>query len=198
MRVSRFEGRRLAGTVGAVAAGLGGQSLDAAVIYTPVDVDIPADIADYSVDLNGDAANEFDIQQFEGIIKVADTVAGNGVALDGDFTANLAAGTLIDSSLTYGAPTNDALTGTAGNFQVSDGPGFIGVQFLIGGNTHYGYVGYEGAGAEGSANGHVYALGYDDTPDTAIAAGAGIPEPTSLALLAAGAVGLSVYRRRSA
>jgi hypothetical protein len=94
----------------------------------------------------------------------------------------------------------------SGNFQVSDGPGFIGVQFQIGGNLHYGYVGFEGTGAENDDSGHIFALGYEDQPNTAIQAGAGIPpsaavnavpEPASLSMLTAGAAGLAWYRRRS-
>jgi len=262
-----------AGGVGAFAAGLGaGPASDAAVVFTPVDVDVPAGADPYKIDLNGDALNEFYIEHFTSVTKVAfDTMndpstANTALVFDpsDNRTANLAVGTLIGPASMFGpngaAPSGgDPLNGTidhdqmpgtpnvpAGHFQVSDGPGFIGVRFLIGGNTHYGYVGYEGIGAENTAAGHVYALGYEDVPGTAISAGDGIPfnlegdynedlsvdaadyvvwrkdngsdpgyntwrtnfgstlggsgggssvpEPSSLFLLAAGAVGLTLYR----
>jgi hypothetical protein len=280
-----------ASAFGAAAAGLAGMaSLEAAPVFTAADFDIPADGGDYRVDLNADGISEFDIQQFSTVTKVSDFTITNpptptsmaAVVMDpGDQrTANLAVGTLIGPGSMWGpagaTPTGgDPLNGTTdddsnpetpnvpvGHFQVSDGPGYIGVKFLIEGSTHYGYVGYEGTGNENDAAGRVYALGYESVADTAILAGAGapnedadfdadgdvdgedlliwqqglgatdqttnangdadgngtvdgadleswrtqfgegataagaIPEPTSLALLAAGASGLAVYRRR--
>ena len=241
--------------------------MDAAVQYTPADVNIGHDVAegevtDYQVHLNGDGMREFDIQVFDTITKVADidaTATATGVLRDdAGVTANLPAGSIIgpaqSGSFLNSGP--DRLSGINpdkpdGNFQVSDGPGYIGVEFLIDGNIHYGYVGYEGTGEEGSPNGHIYALGFEDVPNTAILAGAGVPvltadvdmdgdvdgddflaiqagqgseydqddvtafreqfgqggapagvtasatpEPGSLALLAAGAAGITLYRRR--
>ncbi len=203
MSHSQFNGRRWASVAGAVTAGFGGvQSTDAAAIVTSVDVDIPAGISEYHVDLNGDGTTEFDIQQFETLLKAADISGGTALALDGGSpsrVANLPVGSLIGPGLGFGSPGADQLTGIsdgspAGNFQVSDGAGYIGVQFQLAGDTHYGFVGYEGAGAENSANGRVFALGYETTPNVAIAA---VPEPTSLVMLAAGAAGLSLYRRRA-
>jgi hypothetical protein len=242
--------------------------LDAAVQYTPVDFDVSETApTEYHVDLNGDAIDEFDIQHFGTVVKVADfhedpdtMITTVGVIADpnDNQTANLPAGTLIGpaSDFSVGVPSGgDRLNGTlevegsadidddgdvdgndlllvqrglgdpydaddiaehqaqfgrtdtffpSGNFQVSDGPGFIGVQFQIGANTHYGYVGFEGTGAESNDSGHIFALGYEDQPNTAIQAGAGIPpggasavpEPASLTMLAAGAAGVARYRRR--
>jgi hypothetical protein len=252
--------KRLTGALGAAAAGLGGaQSLEAAVQHQDVDVDIPSEVGDYQVDIDGDFITDFDIQVFDTITKVADIPVTTGLALDpdGELVSNLAAGTEIGPSLTFGVPGHDRLSGTTddefdGNFQVSDGPGYIGVLFDISGQTHYGYVGYEGTGAEGSGSGKVFSLGYDDVPNTPILAGAGdttglsadvdgdddvdgndllliqqglgttydandiadwkaqfgqtappaevavsgVPEPSALALLAAGAAGIPLYRRR--
>ncbi|MBA3481404.1 MAG: hypothetical protein H0T51_06275 [Pirellulales bacterium] len=183
---------RTAGALGAAAAaGLGGaQSSHADVVAQALNLTVPPN---YAVDLDGDAIKEFDLIDLgdpggsEQIIKVHNFAAGVGFVLDsgGMFAANLAPGTLIDSSSTFsaGLPPDDALngfdsTGPVGKFQVEDPAGYIGVQFLIAGQTHYGYVGFEGvellAGNEGT-EGRVFALGYESTPNTAIAAGAGIP-----------------------
>ena len=203
MRDQKVAGHRLAGAAGALAAGLGGaQSLDAAVAYHAVNVNIPVDSMDYHVNLNGDAINELDIQINEMRIKATDY--GLGVttlrAADGA-PANVPAGTLIGpASGVYSSSGIDTLNGIeagspAGHFQVSDGAGFIGVQFPIGGEPHYGYVGYQGTGAQNSANGRIYSLAYETSARTAITAGS-VPEPASLSLLAAGAAGVTLLRRR--
>ena len=184
---------RLAGAVGAVAAGLGAApSTEAAIVFAPVNADIPPT---YAVDLDGDAAKEFEISEFASVTKIGGFAAGAGVVTDaGDGrTANLAPGTLIGPGSTFssgvpeivGGLAEDQLNGTdtgtpVGHFQPTDPAGFIGVKFLIGGAVHYGYVGYQGTGTTADATGHVYGIGYESTPDAAIEAGAGIPEPTSL------------------
>jgi hypothetical protein len=202
MNGQKLGSHRLAGAAGALAAGLGGaQSLDAAVAYHAVNVDIPADTMDYHVDINGDAVNEFDIQINEMRIKATEYGLGATTlrAADGA-PANVPAGTVIGAaSGVYSSTGLETLNGIeggnpAGHFQVSDGPGFIGVQFPIGANIHFGYVGYQGTGAQNSANGRVYSLAYETTPLTAITAGA-VPEPATLSLLAAGAAGVSLVRR---
>jgi hypothetical protein len=286
MKRSTSANRRLASAsaLGALATGfVGANSSDGAAVLQAVDVDIPAEVGEYTVDLDKDGLREFEIQTFSSVNKVADIAAGVGVALDDgspSHTANLAAGTLVGPGThVFGTPGADQLNGTveepansgifvpAGNFQVSDGPGFIGVEFLIDGNTHYGFVGYQGTGEENSANGKVFAVGYENAPNTPIltvtpalslqadfdadndvdgadfliwqrglgltgqtnndngdadgngvvdnldldvwtnefggsaatvAAVGAVPEPGSLPLLAAGAAGVALYRRRRA
>lgn len=262
MKNRQIAQQKLASAASVFAAGLGAaQSVEAAVQHQNVDVDIPAEISDYQVDIDGNGVREFDIQVFDTITKVADfeensAPTGAFVALDGEgVTANVPQGSPIGSNLLFGVPAHDQLSGTTsdpqGNFQVSDGPGYIGVEFLIEGQTHYGYVGYQGTGAQGSASGKVFSLGYEDVANTAILAGAGdtaalsadkdgdgdadgndllliqqgigaqydasdviewksqfgqvpaaeasaaaIPEASALALLAAGAAGIPLYRQR--
>jgi hypothetical protein len=182
------------GAVGA-AAGFAPSTSQAEVIFTPLDVNIPSEVGDYHVDLNIDGISEFDIQHFDTVTKVGDFTTTTSVVLDpiDNRTANLADLTLIGPESFWStpgtSPSPDQLNGTVeepaesgnfvptGHFQVSDGPGYIGVRFDIAGSSHYGYVGYEGTGAENAAEGRVFALGYENVPDTAIAAGAGAPPP---------------------
>jgi len=187
-----------AGAAAALAAGLGGaQSLDAAVVAQTVEEGVPPN---YSVDLNGDFVNEFQISDYhqadastiEDTLKVSGFPSEGGVGLAIDqagYTANLAAGTLIGptSGLIYGVPPGgtDDLNGVkngveVGNFQVADGPGYIGVEFTIDGAMHYGYVGFQGVETDESnagPEGRIFGFGYETTADTAIAAGAGLVPP---------------------
>src|SRR5687768_6258073 len=114
MKDHKFGASHLAGAAGALAAGLGGaQSLNAAVAFQAVDIDIPAETTDYHVNLNGDAANEFDIQTVDARIKTADYGPGVGTLREtpGDGApANLPAGTVIGpSSGVYSSAAPDSL-----------------------------------------------------------------------------------------
>ena len=69
--------------------------------------------------------------------------------------------------------------------------GFIGVEFLVGTNTHYGW--YEMSGVRGLFLDQ--AVAYEDQPDTAITV---IPEPGSVVMWLGGAGLLTLYRRERA
>ena len=66
---------------------------------------------------------------------------------------------------------------------------YVGFRFDSGGNTHYGWAQLNLASQQ------IVAAAYNDTPDAPIMVGQ-VPEPSNLALLGLGIVGLSMMRRR--
>ncbi|MGK0189228.1 MAG: hypothetical protein ACI9R3_005045 [Verrucomicrobiales bacterium] len=86
-----------------------------------------------------------------------------------------------------------------------NGSGFVGVRFKIGADTHYGFVevsindpyiddggGWPGSGTNAAVIG---AYGFESVANTDVHVTA-VPEPSSLGLLALGASGLTLMRRR--
>jgi hypothetical protein len=75
------------------------------------------------------------------------------------------------------------------------GRGYVGLRFQIGPNTHYGW-------AEISVNPNytstLHRWAYEDVPNTGLStpSGGAIPEPASIVLMALGAAGLALYRKR--
>jgi hypothetical protein len=281
VRKAQFVSRRLAGAVGAVAAGLGaGQAANAEVVFTDYNPPLELDPDPINIDLGADGVREFRIgvavhgftdigikaHEFAGNVEAGNLLPGMAGVLNDSgngFAANLAAGTLIGPTDVFVSPYLTRLNGDtnptdfepAGNFNGISG--YLGVQFELTGNTHYGYVGYEGDAGLGG-DGRVFKIGWEATPGLGIEAGSetsisenvgvpgdfngngtvdaadyvvwrkevgnrqsfnvwqsnfgnppgsgaaigqslstgNVPEPTSLALLAAGAAGLPWYRRR--
>ena len=106
----------------------------------------------------------------------------------------LAFGEVIDGNDTFGYATYGAGPGNYANLgNWSDGvTGFVGIQFDLGGSTHYGWA--EITRDTTALTATLHSFGYNDTPGEG--ATAGVPEPSGMALLAAGAAGLGMLRRR--
>jgi len=72
--------------------------------------------------------------------------------------------------------------------------GYFGVEFDIGGSTHYGWVYLDNTFA-GLGGGDIIEWAYESTPDIGIIAGV-IPEPTTVALLLVGTLSALALRRK--
>ena len=120
-------------------------------------------------------------------------VAGNTRFVGAGSASNLALGTMIDSSQTFEPEVAKSVSIPVGS------TGYIGFRFdpeTVGGaQTWYGWA-QMSIGNNVDTDGSVISWAYDDS-GAGIAAGA-IPEPSSLAALAMGAVGLLTIRQRRA
>ncbi|MBT6053429.1 MAG: PEP-CTERM sorting domain-containing protein [Candidatus Scalindua sp.] len=126
---------------------------------------------------------------------------------EGSSAANLSSLASINATLpvTYRAPFaslggygifEELIPSSHGNFLGSRG--FLGVDFDISGDTHYGWVDLELSSNASLLT--IHGWGYETDPDTGIIAGAGegsqpVPEPATLVTLAMGAAGLYGWRR---
>jgi hypothetical protein len=128
-----------------------------------------------------------------------------GSAAGEDTAARLAGGDPIGSSQTYTFESSPLLATPDGQgpWAAASSGDFLGIQFteatVHGGNPVFGWIRMtkgENTPATGEPSGiNIVDWAYDDS-GAQIAAGAGVPEPSSLALLAAGAVGLMARRGR--
>ena len=110
----------------------------------------------------------------------------------GSNVSPLALGAIIDDNLTFGAtPYGNGNYGNLAAFAVGDSR-YIGIRFDLDGSAHFGWAQVTRINAQEIA---LEAFGYNDVAGEAAIAGA-VPEPSSLALLAAGAVGMGFWRRR--
>lgn len=109
-----------------------------------------------------------------------------GYVQSGGLMSNLAAGTAIDSSSTFGGSV-------LSNNLTLNGTSLVGFRFNVGTATHYGWFRIALAGTYGGQPRSIVEWAYNSTAGASINAGA-IPAPGALALL--GLAGLAGSRRR--
>ncbi|MEZ5399987.1 MAG: PEP-CTERM sorting domain-containing protein [Bryobacteraceae bacterium] len=139
--------------------------------------------------------------------------SGDGIASAGNsYAQRLIAGQTVDGNLAFSSTSQylflRSLT-TAGSFGAGQwgNPGgfrrgFAGLRFFLNGAEHFGWADITVDDTSNlSATLHCFA--YESTPNTAIRTSAdcsapqgNVPEPSSAALLALGAAGMTAYRRR--
>jgi hypothetical protein len=191
-------------------AALGVPAADAAVMYVNPPDTVQSSPALTPYDLDGDLTNDYSLALATPNIFTAEafwfSLGVNKVAVSGGLPVALQEGQTVDASLTYGT---DALLlrekfpfGFTGNWpdNLAD-PRFVGLQFQIGAETHYGWARI-GVATNLFFNTQSQAIVYDwafesdpDTPIT-IAPPTAIPEPSTFALFALGAAGVAALKRR--
>lgn len=188
----------------AVCAALGPGQAEAGVVIIPVNTLLgTADI-----DFNTDGTNEYTFSfdgspiGFENILNTyTNQVVGYTIAppdpKSGTYASLLHSGELVDGTDNYVNGSSVILSGADFIFPFGDffgNSGFAGLSFQLPGESgvHYGWAELH----DSSAGLTVVEVGYETVQDTGIVTPALVPEPGSLALLAAGAAGVLAMRRR--
>jgi hypothetical protein len=85
-----------------------------------------------------------------------------------------------------------------GNWPFGGAPAYLGLDFTSSGDVYTGWAQISASSGGGSTleSATLVDYAYQTTPDVSIPAGAGAPEPSSIALFALGAAGIAVLRRR--
>ena len=174
-----------------------------------LEADMPGQSVD--VDVDGDGVFDFILSVFDNSTGVSEAfvITGLGANLVGPdsgattyqgnrnyldvFNTSFAGTSAVGSAVlgvTYGANTITAFTNLGG---ITGQPG--GLQFDIGGQTHFGAIFLDSQITGQGVGEMTFSFQWETDPDVAFSL-AVVPEPTSLALLALGTVGLASRRRR--
>lgn len=162
----------------------------------------------YDLDMDGNGTTDFIFQSGQNGFAIvpqsgAAVLAAPAGSLDfNSYGLPLTAGQQIDSLSPVGAFWDSSVNGSLLTSAMNSGAiglftgqiGYLGVQFTSEGQLHYGYlhldVSFVGANA-----GNLLALAWDTRPDAGIIAGA-VPEPSTWALFALGALAVAVVHKR--
>lgn len=173
-----------------------------AIRYTDVTPDFTGNPVTW--DLNNNGTIDFQLQV--GIASKNDyskaTALGDGTGL-AELSTQPGAADKFNAGETIGAGSTFAVTTTVysemnpATFDWSGGSrGFLGLSIQLNGNTNYGWADIMLNKNSADSYSHtLFAYAYDDTPGQAILAGA-VPEPSTAALLVAGAAGVRRRRQR--
>jgi hypothetical protein len=198
--------RKLAYSLAAGAAAGTAATADAAVTYSGLQDLAIGQFSAQNLNLDGDAYNDVLLKNYvfaggnyQGLY--VNFFPGKAVGFNAglNYATALNSGFLVDSASTSGGVFAASLAFGANNpnaqFNAAD-DAFIGLAFPIGGVTHYGWLRVDINNAAGTFVIRDWA--YESSPGVGIVTGAGIPEPGTLGLLAAGAAGVAALRRRRA
>ncbi len=197
---------------------------DAAIVPFAINQEVPFDGSAFLIDVNGDGNDDFNAQNrpitlYNGSWQVLYTTEPGSARGDfpdglkittesynvpgvGDFSYATPQnpGQVVDGSGMYSYFANLTYGGLGPAIgDLNAGPILLGFELGIAGEKHFGWIRVSVDLTD--TNNPVYEIldgAYQDVPGAPIAAGAIIPEPASLGLLAAGAAGLACYRHRKA
>ena len=110
---------------------------------------------------------------------------------------NLPFGTLIDGTWSYGRTPSIETTGATA-FNLSSSNNLVGIRFTDGANTYFGWIRFSLSATSGAQPRALVEYAYEDSGAGILA---GVPEPSTFALMgvmAAGALGVRAWRKRKA
>jgi len=142
------------------------------VVFTDVDPDFEGGLNDsFAIDFDDDGVDDVIIAQTDIYVRANGNVVGSGSG-GVYYASNLSEGTLISAGNSFQSYGDLCYSGGFPNSFCATGPeGFLGVQFDISGETHFGWVQVAGIDSE---NFILLGFAYEQTPGVGIEAGDGI------------------------